>query len=320
MARFRVFNVRVGGGRKASIGFHKGPVGVTFGGRRKKKFRYTELTTNEYEESNLSPEEYRLNILRGRISDWIFHAFVAFMVILFGLILLMTTISIVTPLLYGLLAASSIWCSAYVFVSWNRAKKYDKGEETNPSESQSKSYEFVRYGVELSELPLIGFTFKKRAGDVEELQSLEESFGFEESQRTRSQKSHLPFYMVPILNFIFNYAFIFPAAATYSSVQTLVDSDCSNGADTYETPLGVRGPCEELIRHFSNLTVSLVVVYLSIGLAFLVSIRTGAFVQLYKSIKLFSINFLESKLKVLSEENRSRVKTFLKDRNLTRRK
>jgi len=53
----------------------------------------------------------------------------------------------------------------------------------------------------------------------------------------------------------------------HTFVQTLVDSDCSNSADTYETPLGVRGPCEELINHFSNLTVSLVVVYLSIGLS-----------------------------------------------------
>ena len=35
MARFRVGNVRFGGGRKASVGFHGFGVGVTLGGGRK---------------------------------------------------------------------------------------------------------------------------------------------------------------------------------------------------------------------------------------------------------------------------------------------
>ena len=327
MARFRIFNVRVGGGRKASIGFHGGPVGVTFGGRRKKKFQYTKLTS----EANDSAGDWTVGIperdlimagLRNPNTDeWIFHAFVAFMVTLFVLIMLMGVISIITPLLYGILAISSIWCSVYFFVSWNRLRKFRNEEKSKLTKSELKSLEFARNGVVLTDIPVLGFTFKKRARMIEAMQRKYEEHEIPESHRQKYyQPSNLPFFMVPVLNLIFNFALTFPAAATYSIVQTEVDSDCFNRTATYKTSVGVRGPCEELIGHFSNLKVALGLVYLSIGLAFLVSIRTGAYVKLFKSIKAFSKNFLEPRLNSLSEENRARIKTFLEDRNLTRRK
>ena len=62
MPRFRLGPVRVGGGRRASIGFHAGPVGVTFGGRRKRSSGGRSSNSETYV---MSEPEVRAKLISG---------------------------------------------------------------------------------------------------------------------------------------------------------------------------------------------------------------------------------------------------------------
>ena len=68
MPRIRLGNVRLGGGRKASIGFHAGPIGITFGGRRKRSSSGSSSNEASYSDSEMDeltePEVRALLIAR----------------------------------------------------------------------------------------------------------------------------------------------------------------------------------------------------------------------------------------------------------------
>ncbi len=163
MARFRVGNVRFGGGRKASIGFHAGPVGVTFGGRRRRSSSYGSSAGSEVPEiewDSLSDSEKARFPLKNMLFDWDtvsdkdrlmlesrksqqrntrmwLLGIAAFFVLFF-----FSVLAGVALVIYGLL---SLLCSGFFIRTKILATKADKTE--NPSVSQLKAWSFFNDGL-----------------------------------------------------------------------------------------------------------------------------------------------------------------------------
>lgn len=158
VARFRVGNVRFGGGRKASIGFHGFGVGVTLGGGRKGggggggsyeviEIDWNSLTDKEKAETPLkqlrsldlsliSPKDAALIKFRRerqwsrRIALSIAAAFI-----------FLTSFTIFSPFIFSCLSLASLSVSIVFLIKLSQARKVKAGAE--PTNSQLLAWAFV---------------------------------------------------------------------------------------------------------------------------------------------------------------------------------
>lgn len=158
MARFRVGNVRFGGGRKASIGFHGFGVGVTLGGRRKGggggggsyqviEIDWDSLTDDEKAKSPLkqlrsldlsliSPNDAALITFR-RKRQW--NRRVALSVA--AALVFLTSFTVFSPFLFSCLSLLSLCVSIVALIKLSQARKVRAG--TEPTDSQVLAWALV---------------------------------------------------------------------------------------------------------------------------------------------------------------------------------
>lgn len=179
MARIRVGNVRIGGGRKASVGFHAGPVGVTFGGGRKRRRssgvspsyevykNWDDLTDEEktkipldsmkyLDESRLSSKDAALIAFR-RQKRRTKRIVISTIVVLFVL----TTLTILSPLIFSSMAILSIAASVVLIQKLNLASREKHGSDQTVSKLDTwalSNMSRANIGANLLFLLLILFT------------------------------------------------------------------------------------------------------------------------------------------------------------------
>jgi len=162
MARFRIGNVRFGGGRKASVGFHVGPFGVTFGGKRRNsksssitnrnseveityldwdslsenQKRTVPLKSIQVDYQSLSKQDKALLDYRRKKESYRIRWAIG------GCVLFVATVfSTAAPFILGCLGVFSIGTSTYFIYKSVIAKRIRPGVE--PTDRQLKAWAFV---------------------------------------------------------------------------------------------------------------------------------------------------------------------------------
>ena len=289
MARFRVGNVRFGGGRKASIGFHGLGVGVTLGGGRRsgsgsgssgggyvetrdwesltdhekatlplKSYRSIKIDISTLSENDKALLAYRrarrLYQIRGSIG---------------ALILVVATIfSIQSPLILSCASVFSIMASVYFLYTKVKNTRIKPGVE--PTDKQLRAWSFVNDDKPLPDLNLAFSEIQKKYGETA-AQYTQKMTG-----RRPKPKRSLTFKDLVSANFYINFALLFSALFAIGVAVNDETTNCVDGSSKYYSGLiwGI-GDCYDLNEHISTLKGFLVLIGISTLIAFSASMILG---------------------------------------------
>jgi F0F1-type ATP synthase membrane subunit b/b' len=289
MARFRVGNVRFGGGRKASIGFHGFGVGATFGGGRRsgsgssssgggyvetrdwesltdhekatlplKSLRSIKITSG-----NLSANDKALLAYRRKRQEYQIRAgiFAAFLVVA-------SMFSVQTPLILG--SASLLSIMASIFFSYKRIKTAGIKPGVEPTDKQLQAWAFVNDDKPLPNISIAYSEVQKKYGE-EAIQAVTKLTG----KKVKAKRS-LTFKDLVVTNFYINIVLLFGAVCAIGIASGDNSSNCGGRTSDYYSGLiwGI-GDCYDLNEHISTLKGFLILIGISTLIAFTVSMVLG---------------------------------------------
>lgn len=289
MARFRVGNVRFGGGRKASIGFHGFGVGVTLGGGRRSSSGsgssgggYVEtrdwetLTDHEkatlplksfrsikIDNSTLSKNDKALLAYRRKRQEYQIRGSIG------ALILVVATIfSVQSPLILGCASLFSIIASVYFLYTKANTARIKPGVE--PTDKQLRAWSFVNDDKPLPDLNLAFSEVEKKYGETA-TQSVQKMTG-----RKPKPKRNLTFKDLVTANFYINFALLFSALFAIGVAVNDETTNCVDGSSkNYSGLIWGIGDCYDLNEHKSTLQGFLVLIGISTLIAFSASMVLG---------------------------------------------
>jgi hypothetical protein len=315
MARFRVGPVRFGGGRGASFSFGAGPLGATVGGRRK---RSGGGSNGSYESSAyvdnsdarpLTPAEraaFEYSDIRFKV--WGAAAFVMLMLSLF----LMVVATIVTPIVFSLMALASLVLSVKLYKDFQFSKKATGS--SSPTNAQLKAWSRVDQGFVLENLPFIGSFFK---GVDEEREHVRRLLALENNTSIRPPRKRLvtriTFSALVVANFIYCFLLMFPIAGVLSITENGIIA-CAENPNKKRTVEGLLCSDAEMYRNYLYVPLSLT--YAAIFVAFLLAFRTGSFLKVFgwgrKSLETLANGPLKDVVKQYGSKAEANLPTALK--------
>lgn len=289
MARFRVGNVRFGGGRKASIGFHGFGVGATFGGGRRSGSGsgssgggYVETrdweTLTDHEKATLPLKSFReikndnstlsvndraLLTYRRKRREFQIRAgvFAAFLVVA-------TIFSVQTPLILGSASLLSIVASVYLLYTKIKTSRIKPGVE--PTDKQLKAWSFVNDDKPLPDISIAHSVVQEKYGE-EAHQSVQKLTG----KKVKVKRS-LTFKDLVATNFYFNVILLISALLAIGNAVSDNSTNCVNrNSDYYSGLIWGIGDCYDLNEHISTLKGFLVLIGISTLIAFSASMVLG---------------------------------------------
>jgi hypothetical protein len=326
MARFRVGPVRFGGGRGASFSFGAGPLGATVGGRRKRRgggsngSYGSSAYDDDFEPRPLTPGEAATYGYREvRVPVWGTVAFVVVMLSLF----LMFVSTIVTPIVFSLMALTSLVLSAKLYRDFQLSKK-TKGS-SSPTNAQLKAWARVEHGFTFENLPLVGRIVRDRDKQAEEARRL---LALENNPSLRPIPkrlvTRLSFSGLVVANFVYCFLFMFPVAGVFSITEDGIIA-CTENPNKDRTITGLLCADAEMYRNY--LYVPLSITYAAIFVAFLLALRTGSFLKVFgwgkKSLETLANGPLKEVVKQYGSKAEAYLPTALKsmeDREANRKR
>jgi hypothetical protein len=311
MARFRVGPVRFGGGRGASFSFGAGPLGATVGGRRKRSggssngsYESFSSYVDNSDARPLTPAEraaYEYSDIR--IKTWGAAAFVMLMLSLF----LMTVATIVTPIVFSLMALASLALSVKLYKDFQFSKKATGS--SSPTNAQLKAWSRVDQGFVLENLPLIGRFVRagdREAEEVRRLQALENNPSLR--QLRKRLVTRITFSGLVVANFVYCFLFMFPIAGVFSITENGIVS-CTENPNKKRTVEGLLCTDAEMYRNYLYIPLSLT--YAAIFIAFLLALRTGSFLKVFGWGKKSLETLANGPLKEVAKQYGSKAEAYL---------
>ena len=326
MARFRVGPVRFGGGRGASFSFGAGPLGATVGGRRKRRgggssgSYGSSAYDDDFEPRPLTPGEAATYGYREvRVQVWGAAAFVVVMLSLF----LMTVATIVTPIVFSLMALASLVVSVKLYIDFQVSKSAK--ESSSPTDSQLKAWARVEHGFTFANLPLVGRIVRERDEQAEEARRL---LALENNSWLRPIPQRLvtriSYGGLVVANFVYCFLFLFPVAGVFSITENGIIA-CAENPNKKRTFEGLLCTDAEMYRNYLYVPLSLT--YAAIFVAFLLALRTGSFLNVFgwgkKSLETLASGPLKDVVKQYGSKAEAYLPTALKsmeDREANRKR
>lgn len=291
MARFRVGNVRFGGGRKASIGFHGFGVGATFGGGRRsgsgngsnssgggyvETRDWDSLTDHEkttlplssfksinIDNSTLSVEDKALLAYRRKQREYQIRGG-----IIAAFLVLVTIFSGASSIILACASAFSIVAS--ICFSYAKIKTMRIRPGVEPTYKQLRAWSLVNEDKTLPDLNIAYSEVQKKYGD-EASQAAAKLTG----KRVNARRS-LTFKDLVATNFYINIILLFSAVCAIGVASNDDSTNCVGRTSSYYSGLiwGI-GDCYDLDEHLSNLKGTLIFIGISTLIAFTVSVILG---------------------------------------------
>jgi hypothetical protein len=310
MARFRVGPVRFGGGRGASFSFGAGPLGATVGGRRKRRgggsngsYESSAYIDNSDARPLTAAEWAAYEYSDIRFKVWGAVVFVVVMLSLF----LMFVATIVTPIVFSLMAIASLLLSVKLYRDFQSSKKAIGS--SSPTNAQLKAWSRVDQGFVLENLPLIGWFV--RGGD-EEAEHVRRLLALENNSSIRPPRKRLvtrvTFSGLVVANFVYCFLFMFPVAGVFSITEDGIIA-CTENPNKDRTITGLLCADAEMYRNY--LYVPLSITYAAIFVAFLLALRTGSFLKVFGWGRKSLEKLANGPLKEVVKQYGSRAETYL---------
>ena len=286
MARFRIANVRFGGGRKTSVGFHAGPLGVTLGGGRRRSNSSSTSSGGGYEEvhyvdwDSLSDKEKATVPLKSIQVDYSLlsekdKALIDYrrkrethkirILIIASIVVVATIFSTYSPIILGCAALFSILGSIYFSYASITTKRIKPGVE--PSDKQLRAWSFVNDDKPLPNMSPAFSDIQSKYGD-ETARAVQKMTG-----KKVVAKRKLTFKELVTANFYINFVLLVCSAMAIGIASSDNTSNCVNPTFNYYSGLvwGVED-CFGISEHLSALKSFFVVICISTVIAFASSI------------------------------------------------
>ncbi len=310
MARFRVGPVRFGGGRGPSVRFGAGPVGVTVGGRRRRRGGSSGPNYDSYDDDGpgLTPAQSALYYYDE--TSWKMWSGTLFVLLM---VLLVTSFfaTPVTPLLYAVLASLSIVLSLKLVRSWSKSKKAVQNE--NPTDKELRAWALVQDGFPLENLPLFGRFMKSRDREAARVRSLQEFEGVPEERRLGERRiRRVSFWGLQTINFVFCYVLMFPFQLVLKIVTEAIAECADSTGGTQSHVSGVS--CTGLSTYQNVLYVPWVLIFVALGLSFITGFRTGAFLRVLKWLGQKFQKVAGSQISTVKQQYRPKIEAALPPR------
>lgn len=310
MARFRVGPVRFGGGRGASFTFGAGPIGATVGGRRKRRgggsngfYESSDYIDNSDARPPTAAERAHYEYVDIRLKVWVTVAFVMFFLSLF----LMFAATIVTPIVFSLMALASLVLSVKLYKDFQFSKK--AVGSSSPTNAQLKAWSRVDQGFVFENLPFIGFFVK---GVDEEAEHVRRLLALENNPSIRPPRKRLvtriTFSGLVVANFVYCFFLMYPVAGVFSITEDGI-IECAENPNKDRTSRLMLCADAEVYRNY--LYAPLFLACAAIFVAFLLALRTGSFLKVFGWGKKSLETLANGPLKDVVKQYGSKAEAFL---------
>ena len=316
MARFRVGPVRFGGGRGASFSFGAGPLGATVGGRRKRSgggsngsYESSAYIDNSDARPLTAAESAAYEYSDIRFKVWGAVAFVVVMLSLF----LMFVATIVTPIVFSVMALVSLVLSVKLYRDFQSSKKATGS--SSPTNAQLKAWSRVDQGFVFENLPLIGRFVRAGDREAEHVRRLQ---ALENNPLVRPLRKRLvtrvTFSGLVVANFVYCFLLMFPVVGVFSITEDGIIA-CAENPNKDRTITGLLCADAEMYRNYLYVPLSLT--YAAMFVAFLLALRTGSFLKVFgwgkKSLETLANGPLKDVVKQYGSKAEAYLPTALKN-------